>query len=208
MSQCFSAPILHNDFLLFRAVEEGRGRGGQKHLVQCLEDEMHITHRQIHLDIERWRECHLRLCDKVEKEIEAICHSQDFGLSIPDCVLNDWADMSQWYSWTKNGTFLDDEHCLIRFLLFDQSSNLAVTHLLGDHKEGGFRDTFVDRWANVMSAAHFEGKYKEYGKTSPDIPASTSVSASTNSDDPPAVQPRQRNSILREKWSEWEIWSI
>jgi len=31
---------------------------------------------------------------KVEKKIEAIYHSQDFGLSIPDSVLDDWTDMS------------------------------------------------------------------------------------------------------------------
>lgn len=95
------------------------------------EDGMHITHRTTHLYIERWREGHLRLCDEVEKEIEQICHSQDFGLSIPDWVPDDWADRSQGYTWTKNGTFLDDDRCLIRFLLRDQSSNLAVVNNAG-----------------------------------------------------------------------------
>ena len=145
---------MHNDFPLFRAVEEEVAKNispnvrsrfntvvahqaitssialvpNQAPTTRVSEDGMHITHRQTHLDIEHWREGHLRLCDEVEKEIEAICHSQDFGLSIPDWVPDDWADRSQGYSWTKNGTFLDDERCLIKFLLLDQSSNLAVVN--------------------------------------------------------------------------------
>ena len=33
------------------------------------DDGMHITHRETHLDIKRWRHGYLRLCDEVEKEI-------------------------------------------------------------------------------------------------------------------------------------------
>ena len=92
------------------------------------EDGMHITHRETHLDIERWREGLMRLCDEVENEIDGLCGNQDFGLSIPDWVPDDWADRSQGYSWTKNGTFLDDERCLIKFLLDNPSSNLATVN--------------------------------------------------------------------------------
>jgi len=73
------------------------------------EDGMHITYREAHLNIKHWRQGLLRLCDEVENEIESLCGHQDFGLSIPDWVPNDWADRSQGYSWTKNGTFLDDD---------------------------------------------------------------------------------------------------
>jgi hypothetical protein len=92
---------------------------------------MHITHRETHLDIELWRKGLLMLCDEVENEIESLCGHQDFGLSIPDWVPDDWADRSQGYSWTKNGTFLDDDRCLIKFLLNHQSSDLATVNSRG-----------------------------------------------------------------------------
>jgi hypothetical protein len=52
-------------------------------------------------------------------------------LLIPDWVPDDWADRLQGYSWTKNGTFLDDERCLIKFLLNNPSSNLATINYNG-----------------------------------------------------------------------------
>lgn len=92
------------------------------------DDGMHITHRETHLDIEHWRHGYLQLCDEVEKEIDNLCGHQDFGLSIPDWVPDDWACRSQGYSWTKNGTFLKDKRCLIKFLLDDRSSKLGVVN--------------------------------------------------------------------------------
>lgn len=35
------------------------------------------------------------------------------------------------------------------------------THPLGDYKGRGFEGNFVDWWANIMSAARFEGECKE-----------------------------------------------
>ncbi len=92
------------------------------------DDGMHITHRETHLDIEHWRHGYLQLCDEVEKEIDNLCGHQDFGLSIPNWVPDDWACRSQGYSWTKNGTFLKDKRCLIKFLLNDPSLKLGVVN--------------------------------------------------------------------------------
>jgi hypothetical protein len=101
---------------------------------QVSDDCMHITYAETTLSIAKWRSGLRRLADEVTKELDDLCLNQDFGLSVPDNIFDDWANDDRGYSWTKNGSFTEDKRGLLAAMLRDSSKQLAKIDDTGKFK--------------------------------------------------------------------------
>jgi hypothetical protein len=98
------------------------------------DDCMQITYAETTLSIAKWRSGLRRLADEVTKELDDLCLNQDFGVSIPDNIFDDWANDDRGYSWTKNGKFTEDKRGLLAAMLRDPSMQLAKIDEAGKFK--------------------------------------------------------------------------
>ena len=98
-----------------------------------------ITFRDARLEIPLWRDGLARLLDDLDMAISELCHNQDFGLSIPPVVTDDWANEARGYSWLSSGPFLPEPRALLQALMSENSLNLGYVE----------NDTFIFNTAAV-----------------------------------------------------------
>ena len=57
--------------------------------------------------------------------MDDLCYNKDFGLQVPDIILDDWTNTDRYYSWTQNVQFLPDKLALLHHMLNDEELDLA-----------------------------------------------------------------------------------
>ncbi|KAF8168388.1 hypothetical protein B0H34DRAFT_670564 [Crassisporium funariophilum] len=84
-----------------------------------------------------------QLGKEIIADISTICRGQNFGLTIPDKVEDDWTNEEKGYSWMSDAKFIKDKRCLLKSLMDErelfQSKNgrmqpnmLAICTLMRD----------------------------------------------------------------------------
>jgi len=66
------------------------------------EDGMSISYKEHTLHIPTWRAGLAKLISDVESELDELCGGEDFGLSVPAVVPDDWTNDTRGYSWVHN----------------------------------------------------------------------------------------------------------
>lgn len=91
------------------------------------EDGMKISFHASTIDISDWRSGITTLIAQTTIMIEELCYGGNFGLKVPEKVVDDWTDIARGYSWVKNAKFVPDSLALLGALLKDSVLNLATT---------------------------------------------------------------------------------
>jgi DEAD/DEAH box helicase len=110
-------------------------------ITRVSDDGMYITYGEKTLSITKWRSGLRKLADEVTQELDDLCMSNMFGLSIPDNIFDDWGNEDRGYSWTKNGQFTDDKRSLLGAMLKDPVMRLAKVN-----KDGEFKFNIAEVW--------------------------------------------------------------
>jgi len=92
---------------------------------------MKITFGEHTLDVALWRKALQDLAQRVSQNIDDLCYHQDFGLSIPEKVPDDWTNTERNYGWTGNAEFVPDSLGLLHHMLKDESLQLAKVNSEG-----------------------------------------------------------------------------
>ena len=95
---------------------------------------MFIYHNEHTLGVAKWRNGARTLADELTMLMDDICLGEDFGLSVPHTIFDDWGDDTRGYSWTKNGTFLIDDRSLLAAMLAKPELKLAKLDEAGQLK--------------------------------------------------------------------------
>lgn len=88
-------------------------------------DGMTITYKEHELSITRWRAGLARLSVEIEGLLDELTFGNDYGLSIPNHVPDDWTITTRQYGWTTNGTFLANRRALLEDMLSAPGQRLA-----------------------------------------------------------------------------------
>lgn len=96
------------------------------------DDGMFITFGSHTLSIAKWRKGLQDLQDEIVKELDDICLSQDFDLSIPPQSSDDWSNDTRGYGWTTTHQYLADKRQLLKKMLADPTQQLAYVDGSGD----------------------------------------------------------------------------
>jgi len=113
-------------------------------------DGLRITHKEHTLKIPEWRDGVTALVDRITAAIDDLCYHQDFGLTIPDVVPDDWTNGDRGYTWTKNADFLPDKLALLHRMLDDEALKLSEVDNDGKLRlKVGPMWTFLDRCSAI-----------------------------------------------------------
>jgi len=80
-------------------------------------DGMCIDFKEFKLDVKKWRVALADLAARVERGLEELCDHQEFGLSMPEMIPDDWTNTDRSYGWTGNPTFIPGKHALLHHML-------------------------------------------------------------------------------------------
>ena len=90
------------------------------------EDNDRITYLGKTFSIKAWRTGLQRLATEIEQELTALTLGQDKLLQKSVQVEDDWSDETRGYSWVHQGQFVNNKLQLLKTMLLDPSSKLAI----------------------------------------------------------------------------------
>lgn len=92
------------------------------------DDGMSISFREHTLYIPIWREALAKLAVDTRKMLDDLCYGDNFGLTVPAVIADDWTNETRGYSWTgndPNGFGLQSKKPLLCRMLCDHKLKLA-----------------------------------------------------------------------------------
>ncbi|KJA17084.1 hypothetical protein HYPSUDRAFT_146917, partial [Hypholoma sublateritium FD-334 SS-4] len=89
-------------------------------------DNDRITYQGKVFSIKAWRSGLQQLASEIKQELAALTLGQDQLIQKPGQIEDDWSNETRGYSWVNQGNFVDDKLQLLKAMLLDPSSKLAI----------------------------------------------------------------------------------